>query len=94
MTGRLLTARQVADMLGFTAGTIVDWAEAGKIPAFKIGGRLRFLEHEVLAWVEAQRLNGPETAEEVAPVPYQSSGPGRTLTAAPVPNLGGDTDAR
>ena len=42
MNDHLLTAREVADLLGFSAGTIVDWAEAGKVPAFKIGGRLRF----------------------------------------------------
>lgn len=52
----LLTARQLADDLGFAAGTIVDWAEAGSLPCFKVGGRLRFRESEVLAWLERQRL--------------------------------------
>ncbi len=56
MTERLLTARELADQLGFSASTIVDWAEAGDLPAFKIGGRLRFRESEVLAWLEEQRL--------------------------------------
>lgn len=56
MTERLLTARELGDLLGFAAGTIVDWAEAGKVPAFKVGGRLRFRESEVLAWLEARRL--------------------------------------
>jgi hypothetical protein len=32
MTEPLLTARQVAELLGFAPGTIVDWAEAGRIP--------------------------------------------------------------
>jgi excisionase family DNA binding protein len=53
---RLLTARELADLLGFQAGTVVDWAEAGTVPAFKIGGRLRFRESEVLAWLEERRL--------------------------------------
>jgi excisionase family DNA binding protein len=52
---RLLTARELAELLGFQAGTIVDWAEAGTVPAFKIGGRLRFRESEVLAWLEEHR---------------------------------------
>jgi PTS system nitrogen regulatory IIA component len=52
---RLLTARELAELLGFAAGTIVDWAERGEVPAFKIGGRLRFRESEVLDWLEAQR---------------------------------------
>jgi PTS system nitrogen regulatory IIA component len=56
VTERLLTARELADLLGFAAGTVVDWAERGDVPAFKIGGRLRFRESEVLAWLEQRRL--------------------------------------
>jgi excisionase family DNA binding protein len=56
---RLLTARELAELLGFQAGTIVDWSEEGKLPSFKVGGRLRFRESEVLDWLEARRKNGP-----------------------------------
>jgi len=56
VTERLLTARELAELLGFQAGTVVDWAEAGTLPAFKLGGRLRFRESEVLAWLEERRL--------------------------------------
>jgi excisionase family DNA binding protein len=52
---RLLNARELGEILGFQAGTIVDWAEAGKVPAFRIGGRLRFRESEVLSWLEQHR---------------------------------------
>jgi len=55
MSEHLLTAAEVADLLGFAPGTIVDWAEAGKIPAFKVGGRLRFRVREVEGWLEDQR---------------------------------------
>jgi excisionase family DNA binding protein len=51
----LLNARQLADVLGFAPGTIVDWAEQGRLPVFKVGRALRFRESEVLAWLEAQR---------------------------------------
>jgi excisionase family DNA binding protein len=54
MAEPLLTA-QVGELLGFSAATIVDWAEAGRVPAFKVGGRLRFRESEVLAWLEGKR---------------------------------------
>jgi excisionase family DNA binding protein len=57
VTERLLTARELAALLGFSASTIVDWAEAGKLPGFKVGGRLRFRESEVVAWLEALRLS-------------------------------------
>ena len=55
MTERLLTAREVAELLGFAPGTVVDWAEAGRIPYFKVGGRLRFRLSELEAWLEGQR---------------------------------------
>lgn len=53
---RLLTARELAALLGFAAGTVVDWAERGDLPAFKVGGRLRFRESEVLEWLEGRRV--------------------------------------
>jgi excisionase family DNA binding protein len=59
----LLSAGEVADLLGFSAATIVDWAEAGKLPAFKLGGRLRFRESEVDAWLE-ERRHGSTTRRE------------------------------
>jgi excisionase family DNA binding protein len=52
---RLLTSRELADYLGFSPATVVDWAEARKIPSFKIGGRLRFRLTEVEAWLETHR---------------------------------------
>lgn len=57
MTEKLLTAREVAELLGFSSATIVDWVEAGRLPAFKVGGRLRFREREVLEWLEGQRVD-------------------------------------
>ena len=71
MSERLLTAAEIADLLGFAAGTIVDWAERGQIPAFKLGGRLRFHESEVLAWLESQRLGngGGRSANHATPLP-------------------------
>jgi excisionase family DNA binding protein len=58
VTERLLTARELAELLGFSPSTIVDWSERGTIPGFRIGGRLRFRESEVLAVLEATRF-GP-----------------------------------
>jgi excisionase family DNA binding protein len=61
MTDRLLTAREVAELLGFASGTIVDWAEQGRIPHFKIRSALRFRESELVEWLEGQR-RGPALA--------------------------------
>jgi excisionase family DNA binding protein len=72
VTERLLTSSELADLLGFAAGTVVDWAEAGKLPCFKIGGRLRFRESEVLEWLEARRVGA-------RPEPTLVSRPGEVL---------------
>jgi excisionase family DNA binding protein len=69
MTERLLTARELGELLGFAPATIVDWAEAGKVPAFKVGGRLRFRASEVEAWLEAQRLGATQTLRRHATGP-------------------------
>jgi excisionase family DNA binding protein len=58
----LLTARELGALLGFAAGTIVDWYEEGKIPGFKIGGQLRFRLSEVVAWLEQHRGKAVPTA--------------------------------
>jgi excisionase family DNA binding protein len=55
----LLTARQIADLLGMSPATILDWFEADRIPGFKLPtGPVRFRATEVEAWFEAHR-RGP-----------------------------------
>jgi excisionase family DNA binding protein len=49
---RLLTARELADVIGLSPGTVLDWWQAGRIPGFKLGGRVvRFSEREIAAWL-------------------------------------------
>jgi excisionase family DNA binding protein len=86
LTERLLTARELAGVLGFSAATIVDWAEAGKIPAFKLGGRLRFREGEVLAWLETKRAS----AGGEAPATPRQRPPAVVSLAPATPLQGGE----
>ena len=71
---RLLTAREVAELLGFSSATVVNWAEAetGAIPCFRIGGRLRFRRTEVEAWLEERRRGAeattPRSRNNVVPI--------------------------
>ena len=62
MTERLLTARELADVLGLSAATVLDRFEAGDLPGFRLfgrkGGPVRFRESEVLATLEGWRI-GP-----------------------------------
>jgi PTS system nitrogen regulatory IIA component len=66
-----LTASQLAEILGFAPGTVVDWAERGELPSFKIGGRLRFRESELAEWLEQKRQGngGERNASYATPSP-------------------------
>lgn len=64
MSERLLRATDVAQLLAVSPSTILDWFEAGKLPGYRLGGRVgspvRFRESEVLAWVEQGRVGAPK----------------------------------
>ncbi len=91
MTEPLLKARELADLLGFSPATILDWTEKGDLPAFKVGGRLRFRESEVLDWLDARRVNGSGAGGEVSPAPTAAPTRGVLSQASPAPQ--GGTDA-
>jgi excisionase family DNA binding protein len=58
MSDQLLRAVDVAELLGLSPATVLDWFESEKLPGFKVGRAVRFRESEVLAWLEARR-RGP-----------------------------------
>jgi excisionase family DNA binding protein len=59
---RLLTARELAELLGLSTATVLDWFERGDLPGFRLlgrkGGPVRFRESEVIAELERWRV-GP-----------------------------------
>jgi excisionase family DNA binding protein len=61
MTGRLLTAREVADTLGVSAETVLRWMRRGELPAIRLpGGAIRFREDELDGWLAERAM--PVTA--------------------------------
>ncbi|WP_263359679.1 helix-turn-helix domain-containing protein [Acidicapsa ligni] len=60
-THYLLDAKEAAQILRMDKRTLVRWARLGQIPAHPMGeGKRklwRFVEHELLQWVEARRIN-------------------------------------
>jgi excisionase family DNA binding protein len=55
MTGRLLTARDVADVLGVSAETVLRWHRRGDLPAIRLpGGAIRFREDDLDGWLAAR----------------------------------------
>ena len=59
LSGRLLSRREVARLLGVAEGTLAHWAAAGTGPAFSrsgpVRGRCWYVEADVLAWVHERR---------------------------------------
>jgi len=55
----LMTLPEMANYLGLAERTIYQWAQQGKVPAFKLGSSWRFRKLEVDGWLETQRT-GPK----------------------------------
>jgi excisionase family DNA binding protein len=53
VTGRLLTAREVSELLGVSAETALRWVRRGELPAIRLpGGAIRFREDEFDGWLK------------------------------------------
>jgi excisionase family DNA binding protein len=71
MTG-LLTARQVADMLGVSAETILRWTRRGELSAIRLpSGQIRYREEEIDGWL-AERTTVTTTCVD-PPAPCAAS---------------------
>jgi excisionase family DNA binding protein len=52
VTGPLLTARAVADLLGVSCETVLRWTRRGDLPAIKLpGGAIRYRNDELDEWL-------------------------------------------
>jgi len=64
MSGRLLTARDVADRLGVAPETVLRWTRNGDLPGFKLSSRaIRYDEAEIEAWWLARKVRGAAPRE-------------------------------
>jgi excisionase family DNA binding protein len=62
---RLLTARELADMLGVSTETVLRWWRRGELPGIKLpGGAVRFRQSDIDRWLE-QRARGVATSQIV-----------------------------
>jgi len=53
---KLLTARQVSDLLEVKVDTVYDWVHRKVIPYVKLGRLLRFKKTDVFHWVDSHTL--------------------------------------
>lgn len=53
MSGPLLTARQVADLIGVSPETVLRWTRKGDLPAIRLpGGALRYRGSDLEQWLD------------------------------------------
>ena len=85
MTGRLLTARELAARLGVSTGALLRWTRAGQVPAVKLpSGAVRYRPEAIEAWL-AKREMADGVTEEVSPAPDAVRRMGVSSVSSPVP---------
>jgi excisionase family DNA binding protein len=55
----MMTARQVAELIGVHENWVYDQAASGKLPSYKIGGTRRFDLEELRGWIAERREREP-----------------------------------
>ncbi len=48
---KLVSGKELADLLGFHPKTVEKWARCGSVPGAKCGGRWRFNVEKVKKWL-------------------------------------------
>jgi predicted DNA-binding transcriptional regulator AlpA len=69
MSGRLLTARELAQRLSVSAGALLRWTRAGQVPgAVKLpSGAIRYRPELIEPWLDELALDKADGADREAP---------------------------
>ena len=54
---KLITIKEVSELLNVRPSTLYQWAELGQIPCMKLNGALRFDIEDVLNWIKSCKKN-------------------------------------
>lgn len=54
---KLLTAKQVSELLEVKVSTIYDWVYRDMIPFIKLGRLIRFKKAEIFRWIESHEVH-------------------------------------
>jgi predicted DNA-binding transcriptional regulator AlpA len=86
VSGRLLTARELAARLGVSTGALLRWTRAGKVPSARKlpSGAIRYDPEETEVWLAGLKMAG-SAPEEVSPAPDAARQPGVSFDGSPVP---------
>lgn len=55
---KLLSTKEVADLLGVPYRTLLDWRPDERPPAARLGKHLRFRPSDIERWLEEKRRDG------------------------------------
>jgi excisionase family DNA binding protein len=58
VTDRLLTAGEIAELLGVPTSWVRDHTRSGRIPHVQLGRYVRYDRGDVVAWLEKQKAGG------------------------------------
>lgn len=58
---KLITAKQVSDLLEVKPATVYDWVKRKAIPYVKLGRLVRFKKNEIFRWVDTKTIR-PKTS--------------------------------
>lgn len=56
----MMSTDEVADLFAVSKRTVIRWVDGLGLPAFKLGGVLRFDRKEVVAWAEQFHSQGDQ----------------------------------
>jgi len=91
MSGRLVTARELANDFGVSTETILRWTRRGELPAIKLpGGAIRFRGEEIEAWLTEHATAAP--GREARTVPTGAAAETVLSSARTVPLLSAAQD--
>jgi excisionase family DNA binding protein len=86
--GRLLTAREVAGLFGFSVDTVLRWTREGKLRGIRVSGtrhgRLRYLEDDLEALLGERATTAAPVRE--APTPHSGTAVARVSFPVPTPS--------
>jgi excisionase family DNA binding protein len=86
VSGPLLTARAVADLLGVSSETVLRWTRRGELPGIRLpGGAIRFREEEIDGWLEQRATAERGSANHPARAAAQPGTVALTSTAPTTP---------
>lgn len=97
MTDRLMTAREVAELLGLSCATVLDRFERGDLPGYRLfgrkGGPVRFRLAELEETLASWRVEGPGAGGDVSATPTALPTRRVVSQASATPLRGGSSDA-